>query len=133
MKESGWNAEIAKRGGWRRPSQAAYGLRCARIWGQSLSSHARPFPAEASEHERKSALTWMRAVHRDLKNQDTSWPFVEPVNRDTTPLYYEIIRNPIDLKMIGQKIREKVRVLRCCTYGRKKVTRGQRGPDACEP
>lgn len=70
----------------------------------------RSLPAEASEHERKSALTWMRAVHRDLKNQDTSWPFVEPVNRDTTPLYYEIIRNPIDLKMIGQKIREKVRV-----------------------
>lgn len=50
----------------------------------------------------------MRAVHRDLKNHDASWPFREPVNPETTPHYYEAIRNPVDLKMIGARIRDKV-------------------------
>ena len=86
-------------------------FRCGRRFWPSVQRHfffLLSLAAEVSEQERKAALTWMRSVHRDLKNQDTSWPFVEPVNRDTTPLYYEIIRNPVDLKMIGQKIREKV-------------------------
>ena len=61
-------------------------------------------------------------VYRDIKNLDDAWPFLEPVSRSVGvcfwrvaifitkqeyPEYYEVISEPIDLKLIGIRMRDK--------------------------
>ncbi|CAF4465651.1 unnamed protein product [Rotaria socialis] len=45
-----------------------------------------------------------------LRTNENSWPFLEPVTEELAPKYFTIIKNPIDLSMIQQKINNKVYV-----------------------
>lgn len=44
-----------------------------------------------------------------ISNRD-SWPFKEPVDEQYAPLYYQVIRNPIDLSVIEKKIDDRLYV-----------------------
>ncbi|KAI5185210.1 histone acetyltransferase [Nematocida homosporus] len=40
----------------------------------------------------------------ELQNHNTAWPFLEPVSAQDVPDYYQVIKNPMDLSTIQQKI-----------------------------
>lgn len=40
----------------------------------------------------------------ELQNHPSSWPFVQPVNRDEVPDYYEVIKEPMDLTQMEFKL-----------------------------
>lgn len=40
-----------------------------------------------------------------LKTHKSSWPFLKPVNREDVDDYYEVIKEPIDLETISQRIK----------------------------
>lgn len=39
----------------------------------------------------------------DMQNHSAAWPFVQPVNRDEVPDYYEVIKEPMDLSTMEEK------------------------------
>lgn len=39
----------------------------------------------------------------ELRNDPSSWPFLEPVSAKEVPEYYDVIKNPIDLSKISKK------------------------------
>lgn len=46
----------------------------------------------------------MQKLLRQLQAHKSSWPFREPVNAKQVPDYYQIIKDPMDLRMIERKI-----------------------------
>jgi histone acetyltransferase len=48
-----------------------------------------------------------RAVHKELKNHPSAWPFMDPVDLDAVPDYGAVVTEPMDLKLIGARIRAK--------------------------
>jgi histone acetyltransferase len=47
---------------------------------------------------------FMRAVHTMVCEHADGWPFLEPVDPTEVPDYYEIVKEPIDLRMILDRI-----------------------------
>ncbi len=45
-------------------------------------------------------------IVRKIDEQQFAWPFREPVTIDEAPDYYDVIRHPIDLKTIANRIRQ---------------------------
>ena len=45
-------------------------------------------------------------IVRKIDEQQFAWPFREPVTMDEAPDYYDVIRHPIDLKTIANRIRQ---------------------------
>lgn len=39
-----------------------------------------------------------------IKNHDDAWPFADPVDEDYAPRYYSIIRQPMDLQRMEDKL-----------------------------
>lgn len=39
-----------------------------------------------------------------LKNHDEAWPFVDPVDENYAPRYYSVIRKPMDLQRMEEKL-----------------------------
>jgi histone acetyltransferase len=39
-----------------------------------------------------------------IKNHESAWPFQDPVNPEDVPDYYDIIKEPMDLHTIGQRL-----------------------------
>ena len=39
-----------------------------------------------------------------MKKHKSSWPFLDAVNREEVPDYYDIIKDPIDIKSIDKKL-----------------------------
>lgn len=58
---------------------------------------------EEEEKDAKSAC--FNFIIDNMLNNSASWPFKEPVGIDLAPDYYEIIKNPIDLKTMREKVR----------------------------
>ena len=42
----------------------------------------------------------------DMQNHTASWPFLQPVNKDDVADYYEVIKEPMDLSTMEQKLEE---------------------------
>ena len=42
-----------------------------------------------------------------FKNHPNAWPFMEPVKRTEAPGYYEVIRFPMDLKTMSERLRNR--------------------------
>ncbi|KAK8106725.1 hypothetical protein PG999_010084 [Apiospora kogelbergensis] len=40
----------------------------------------------------------------DLQNHQSSWPFLNPVNKDDVPDYYDVIKEPMDLSAMEAKL-----------------------------
>ena len=41
----------------------------------------------------------------DMQNHSAAWPFAQPVNRDEVPDYYEVIKEPMDLSTMEERLR----------------------------
>lgn len=39
-----------------------------------------------------------------MRKHKSAWPFLEPVNKDDVPDYYDVITEPIDIKSIEKKL-----------------------------
>jgi histone acetyltransferase len=40
----------------------------------------------------------------DMQNHTAAWPFAQPVNRDEVPDYYEVIKEPMDLSTMEERL-----------------------------
>jgi histone acetyltransferase len=58
---------------------------------------------EEEEKDAKSAC--FNFIIESMLNNSAAWPFKEPVGIDLAPDYYEIIKDPIDLKTMRDKVR----------------------------
>eukprot|EP00331_Platyophrya_macrostoma_P019097 CAMPEP_0176470454 /NCGR_PEP_ID=MMETSP0127-20121128/40463_1 /TAXON_ID=938130 /ORGANISM="Platyophrya macrostoma, Strain WH" /LENGTH=296 /DNA_ID=CAMNT_0017864747 /DNA_START=1 /DNA_END=891 /DNA_ORIENTATION=- len=41
-----------------------------------------------------------------MRKHKSSWPFLEPVNKDDVPDYYDIVKEPIDIKTIERRLQQ---------------------------
>lgn len=39
-----------------------------------------------------------------MRKHKSAWPFLEPVNKDDVPDYYDVIDDPIDIKTIEKRL-----------------------------
>lgn len=54
----------------------------------------------------EDSLFIYRSILAKIKTDKNAWPFLEPVDVDEVPEYYDTILFPIDLKMIGTRVKE---------------------------
>jgi hypothetical protein len=63
----------------------------------------------ATERDRNNAQSKlnqaMQVQVNALLKSEHAWPFANPVDTDTVPGYREIVRDPVDLKMVLERIR----------------------------
>jgi histone acetyltransferase len=41
---------------------------------------------------------------QNIKNHQSSWPFLVPVNKKEVPDYYDVIKDPVDLTVIEKRL-----------------------------
>ncbi|CAJ0571484.1 unnamed protein product, partial [Mesorhabditis spiculigera] len=63
-------------------------------------------PEEEIVH-RKDAENKIRSIVNKLKNEEESWPFLEPVDPVQVPDYYSFITQPIDMQTIQERLKNK--------------------------
>lgn len=54
----------------------------------------------------KSLIALMRSLLKTMHDHPDAWPFKEPVDARDVPDYYDIIKNPIDLKTMSKRVEE---------------------------
>lgn len=60
---------------------------------------------ELAQRPRRSPHhAYMQHLLTELQNNASSWPFAQPVNREEVPDYYEVIKEPMDLSTMEQKL-----------------------------
>jgi len=60
-----------------------------------------------SETDKAALQKFLEQVLEDLISHENSWPFLKPVDPAEVPDYYEFIKDPIDLKTIGERLATK--------------------------
>eukprot|EP00072_Mus_musculus_P067999 XP_017169762.1 PREDICTED: histone acetyltransferase KAT2A isoform X4 [Mus musculus] len=56
--------------------------------------------------------TTLKNLLAQIKSHPSAWPFMEPVKKSEAPDYYEVIRFPIDLKTMTERLRSRYYVTR---------------------
>ncbi|KAK5581480.1 hypothetical protein RB653_001513 [Dictyostelium firmibasis] len=46
----------------------------------------------------------LAVVLQSIKNHDDAWPFLQPVSVEEVPSYYTIVKDPVDLQMISDRL-----------------------------
>ncbi|KAL9243032.1 hypothetical protein vseg_016972 [Gypsophila vaccaria] len=59
--------------------------------------------ADGSSYQ-KSLTAFMRSLLKTMHDHPDAWPFKEPVDARDVPDYYDIIKNPIDLKTMSKRV-----------------------------
>jgi histone acetyltransferase len=60
---------------------------------------------ELAQRPRRSPHhAYMQHLLTELQNNAASWPFAQPVNKEEVPDYYEVIKEPMDLSTMEQKL-----------------------------
>jgi histone acetyltransferase len=67
-------------------------------WTPSMVTNPIQLPRRGAEHN------FMRRLLSDLQNQTEAWAFQQPVNRDEVEDYYDVIKRPMDLSTMEQKL-----------------------------
>jgi len=75
-------------------------------WKPETESMANKIASDAVSNE-KALQSAFRQCVREIRNHKQAWPFTDPVNPQDVPDYYEIIKEPMHLKLIGQRIKDK--------------------------
>ena len=52
----------------------------------------------------ESLLSPLKTIVQSMKNHSSAWPFLEPVNKNEVPNYYDVIKTPMDLKTLGEQV-----------------------------
>lgn len=73
----------------------------------STSEATTPAAAAAAAEQDRALQAWLKQILRDIRAHADSWPFREPVNRADAPDYYDVIIEPMDLKMVAQRVKDK--------------------------
>lgn len=61
--------------------------------------------AKMQETPRKSKLYEItRPLLTELQNHASSWPFLQPVNKNEVPDYYDVIKEPMDLSTVDDRV-----------------------------
>jgi len=47
---------------------------------------------------------FMKQAHMEIKQHEDSWPFLEAVDANDVPDYYEVVKNPVDLALIQSRL-----------------------------
>ncbi|KAF5093597.1 hypothetical protein D0Z03_002348 [Geotrichum reessii] len=58
----------------------------------------------ARRPKRSSHFAVMQQLLSDMQNHPSAWPFAQPVNRDEVQDYYEVIKEPMDLSTMEQRL-----------------------------
>ncbi|KAJ7122488.1 histone acetyltransferase, GCN5 superfamily [Mycena crocata] len=66
-------------------------------WSPTMNRHVKLIP-RSSDH------VFMQEILKKLKEHSAAWPFQQPVNGDEVPLYYEVIKQPMDFATMGEKL-----------------------------
>ncbi|CAD5226609.1 unnamed protein product [Bursaphelenchus xylophilus] len=48
----------------------------------------------------------LKVIYNKIKSNQNAWPFEEPVDAEEVPEYYDYIMFPMDLKLIGQRLKD---------------------------
>ncbi|XP_057517580.1 histone acetyltransferase GCN5 [Amaranthus tricolor] len=56
----------------------------------------------------KALTAFMRSLLKSMQEHPDAWPFKEPVDARDVPDYYEIIKNPIDLRTMSKRVDSEV-------------------------
>ncbi|GLH11979.1 Nucleosome-remodeling factor subunit NURF301 [Gryllus bimaculatus] len=57
-------------------------------------------------------FTTLKNVLNTIKNHSAAWPFLEPVNKNVVPDYYDHIKYPMDLKTMGERLKARYYITR---------------------
>ncbi|XP_065053694.1 histone acetyltransferase KAT2A-like isoform X1 [Rhopilema esculentum] len=60
---------------------------------------------KADETGKEKLQKTLRDVLTAVKNHASAWPFLKPVDKNEVPDYYDIIKYPMDLKSMGERLR----------------------------
>lgn len=53
---------------------------------------------------RENLHRFMKGVHVSVLDHPDGWPFAEPVDGEEVSDYYDIVKEPVDLRMIGERL-----------------------------
>lgn len=76
-------------------------------WSPDQWGHSRFKTVNASADStssQKSLTTFMRSLLKAMHDHPDAWPFKEPVDSRDVPDYYDIIRDPMDLKTMSKRV-----------------------------
>ncbi|KAI6648798.1 Histone acetyltransferase KAT2B-like [Oopsacas minuta] len=59
------------------------------------------------EKDLDKLYTVLKNIYNQLKSHPSSWPFLKPVSSIDVPDYYEVVKNPMDFKTMGDKLKSK--------------------------
>ncbi|GMP99639.1 hypothetical protein CsSME_00047038 [Camellia sinensis var. sinensis] len=71
-------------------------------WGHSRFKTVIASVDSASHH--KNLSLFMRSLLKAMHDHPDAWPFKEPVDAHDVPDYYDIIKDPIDLKKLSKRV-----------------------------
>jgi histone acetyltransferase len=72
-----------------------------------LESGWNPPTSQNDDADEESAVlqSQLRQIYNEVKNHPSSWPFRKPVDKEEVPDYYDVIRFPMDLQTMGQRLK----------------------------
>uniref|UniRef100_A0A915BX97 WAC domain-containing protein n=1 Tax=Parascaris univalens TaxID=6257 RepID=A0A915BX97_PARUN len=69
---------------------------------------SRSVSLRGSDHQRRDLMRSLEAVVNDALKQPSAWPFAAPVDVKDVPDYYHIIKRPMDLRTIMNKLKQQL-------------------------
>lgn len=86
------------------PVESIPGLReCG--WKPQARAQRTSRPLEESADPDKLAITFSSVLHA-VKAHSNAWPFVKPVNATIVPDYYDVIKYPMDLRTMVERLKK---------------------------
>ncbi|VFQ68240.1 unnamed protein product [Cuscuta campestris] len=71
-------------------------------WTSDQYGYSRFKAMNLSDH--KSLTAFMRSLVKAMQDHPDAWPFKDPVDAREVPDYYDIIKDPMDLKMMSKRV-----------------------------
>ena len=76
--------------------------------GRSRRKKGRPSRGSAAGDAHTSLYSSFKTILSQMKHHPSSWPFLKPVTREEAPDYYDFIKQPMDLKTMKNKLKNRV-------------------------